>query len=239
MQRLSRTLAAIVLLGLGPVVSAQPPGAPRVELPTGNGKAEVEAACVACHQTNLIVGSTGYSEEGWRYLTGQMIKLTAALASTVAGYLATNFPPRPGRRRSSCRATRRSRSRSGRADARPAAARSAANGRRHDLVGGHVREPVGRLNPATGEMREYRLDPTRARTASSTIARQHLVHGQRQRHGRQARSGDRRDQGLPDARCGARDPHTPIFDARAICGSRCRTATWSAGSSRPRARSSS
>ena len=96
MQRLSRTLAAIVLLGLGSVVSAQPPGG-RVELPAGDGKEQVEAACVACHQTNLIVGSTGYTQDGWRYLTKQMIALQEPLASTITGYLAAQFPPKNDR----------------------------------------------------------------------------------------------------------------------------------------------
>ena len=72
---------------------AQPPGFRATPLPDGEGKAQVEAACVACHQTNMIQGSVGYTEEGWRYLTSKMIALQEPMRSTITKYLATHFPP--------------------------------------------------------------------------------------------------------------------------------------------------
>ena len=73
---------------------------------------------------------------------------------------------------------------------------------------------VGRLNPATGEMREYKLPPD-ARPHSIINDRDGNIwyHGQRQRHDRPARSrtGEIKVYPMPDP--AARDPHTPIFDS--------------------------
>ena len=214
MQRLPRTLAAIFSLSFGLLASAQPPGAPRVELPAGNGKAEVEAACVACHQTNLIVGSTGYSEEGWRYLTGQMIKLDGALASTVTQYLAAHFPPKNDRQ------------------PRLMAGNTEISFKEWTppTLGQRPRDPlqmrdgtiwwagmyaslVGRLDPKTGEMKEWRLDP---------MARPHSIIDDRDGNiwytgngngtvGKlEPKTGKITVYPMPDP--AARDPHTPIFN---------------------------
>ena len=48
---------------------------PLSALPKGSGKELVEAACVACHQTDIIFSSTGYTHDRWRHLVGTMIDL--------------------------------------------------------------------------------------------------------------------------------------------------------------------
>jgi virginiamycin B lyase len=66
-------------------------------LPDGAGKEAVQARCSACHGVNLITGSTGYTRERWQDLISTMIKLPDDQAATVTQYLATHFPPKPGR----------------------------------------------------------------------------------------------------------------------------------------------
>jgi virginiamycin B lyase len=214
MQRLSRTLAATFLFSPALLVFAQPPGAPRVELPAGHGKTEVEAACVACHQTNLIVGSTGYSEEGWRYLTGQMIKLDGALASTITQYLAAHFPPKN--------------------DRQPKLVAGSAEISFKEwtppTLGQRPRDPlqmrdgtiwwagmyaslVGRLDPKTGEMKVWRLDPT-ARPHSIIDDRAGNIWYTGNGNGTvgklEPNTGKITVYPMPDS--AARDPHTPIFN---------------------------
>ena len=45
------------------------------ELPDGDARALVETFCVACHQTNYIPRSGGYTAEHWRELVLSMVDL--------------------------------------------------------------------------------------------------------------------------------------------------------------------
>ena len=92
----------------GPTPAAQGPAAPagggrqgggrgQVQLPPGPGVDVVTASCGSCHGLNAITGSTGYTEEGWRSLVTTMIQLPDAALVSATRYLATNFPPKPGR----------------------------------------------------------------------------------------------------------------------------------------------
>ncbi len=64
-------------------------------LPDGEAKAMVEGVCTACHQTNMITGSSGYTQDGWKELTATMIDLSGSPESRdqITKYLAANFPP--------------------------------------------------------------------------------------------------------------------------------------------------
>ena len=70
---------------------------PLSDLPEGEGRQLVEAACVACHETDIIYSSAGYTYEQWRRLTSGMIDLPEPLASGIHNYLATSFPERRDR----------------------------------------------------------------------------------------------------------------------------------------------
>ena len=85
-------IAASLSLGLPGLVQAQ-----EMELPDGQGKELVQASCVACHETNMITGSTGYTHEQWTHLISKMIDLPDPLKSGVTSYLAANFPPKADR----------------------------------------------------------------------------------------------------------------------------------------------
>jgi virginiamycin B lyase len=159
--------AASVVLAAG--LSAQAPqgGGGRqggrgqqVDLPEGDGKAIVTAACSACHGLNMITGSAGYTQAGWQDLTRTMIAMPDAQAATASQYLATHFPPKPGRApklvpgdvtvtfREWIVPTLGQRSRD------PIQLKDGTI-----WWTGQFASLVGRLNPRTGEMKEYKLAP--------------------------------------------------------------------------------
>ncbi len=67
-------------------------------LPDGPGKELVEATCVACHETDIIYSSNGYTHAQWSYLVDGMIDLPDPLRSNILHYLATSFPEKYDRR---------------------------------------------------------------------------------------------------------------------------------------------
>ena len=68
-------------------------------LPEGKGEHLVELVCTKCHGLNQITRAAGYnSPDEWRDLFSTMVKLADPQARTIAEYLASNFPEKPGRR---------------------------------------------------------------------------------------------------------------------------------------------
>lgn len=192
---------------------AQPLGRPPVELPAGAGKELVEAACVACHQTNLIVDSTGYSEEGWRYLAGKMIALPEPAMTTAARYLAEHFPESnergptlvPGNVRVSFREWTVPT-----LGQRPRDPIQLADGT--IWWAGMYASLLGSLNPQTGEMREYRLAPDARPHSLVADAAGHIWYtgnGNGTVGKLDPATGEIEVYRMPDP--AARDPHTPIF----------------------------
>ena len=61
----------------------------------GEGKALVQGTCLACHKANQITRTSGYTQAGWKELTGTMIDLSATLEEQgkITNYLAKHFPP--------------------------------------------------------------------------------------------------------------------------------------------------
>jgi virginiamycin B lyase len=130
-------------------------------LPDGQGKELVEAACVACHETDIIWSSTGYTHEQWSRLTSRMIDLPDPLASNITQYLAANFPQSYDRLPKLV----------------PGDTKVTFMEWAVPTLGQRPRDPVmtpdgmiwwagmygsliGRLDPKTGEMTEWKLDPT-------------------------------------------------------------------------------
>jgi virginiamycin B lyase len=93
MHQSTRVLLSTALVGLGLPALAQAQITGPDELPDGEGKNLVQGICSACHQVNLITGSVGYTQDGWRYLFGHMINLSDPIATQISEYLAANFPP--------------------------------------------------------------------------------------------------------------------------------------------------
>ena len=194
------------------------PGQQAVTLPEGGGRDVVQAACTKCHGLNQITGSTGYTREKWQELFGTMIKLPDAQAATVSQYLATHFPPKPGREpvlvggpvtvtfKEWMVPTRGQRSR--------------------DPVqtpdgmiwwAGQYGNIAGRLNPRTGEMKEFPLPPgTRPHSIISDRAGTiwYMGNGNGTVGKLNPATGEITVYPLPDP--AARDPHTPVFDRNGI-----------------------
>lgn len=62
-------------------------------LPAGPGKDLVEGMCAACHPVRNIERSLGYSQDGWRELIATMIDLKGSPEEkTITAYLAAHFP---------------------------------------------------------------------------------------------------------------------------------------------------
>ncbi len=78
---------------------AQPPGqAIDLTLPDGDGKALIESICYSCHTVFNIVGSAGYdSSEEWQNVFGTMVTLPDSQAETIGSYLAEHYPADPSR----------------------------------------------------------------------------------------------------------------------------------------------
>src|SRR5690606_19350485 len=147
-------LAAAALLPAAPALAQQQ----QPSLPEGPGREIVQASCGSCHGLNNIVNSAGYDKAGWQHVIEAMIALPPAQADQVTTYLATHFPPRAER-----------------APTRVAGAEMVKITEfMAPTLGQRVRDPleardgalwwtgmfaslVGRMDPRTGEMREYKL----------------------------------------------------------------------------------
>jgi virginiamycin B lyase len=206
------------------MVQAQAPGGGRgagrgrgpaaVDLPDGAAKATVQSVCAACHGLNLITGSAGFDRDGWRNLVATMVAFPPAQLDTVTAYLAEHFPEKPGRRPTLVAGNTTISFKEWIVPTlgqRPRDPLQLADGT--IWWAGMYASLIGRLNPATGEMREYKL---------ASDARPHSIVADRAGHiwytgngngtvGRlDPATGSITVHKMPDP--AARDPHTPIFD---------------------------
>ncbi|HYH07756.1 MAG TPA: hypothetical protein VEK11_11935 [Thermoanaerobaculia bacterium] len=85
-----KLLFATLLLAALPM-----PGTKFKELPPGQGKAEVEAACYACHASDLLAQQR-LTEKQWTASVEKMVRWGANVPDkeVVVRYLARNFGPR-------------------------------------------------------------------------------------------------------------------------------------------------
>src|SRR6266850_7062515 len=86
-------VVALLLAALSTNTQGQGRGAP-VTMPDGPGKEIVQMSCTKCHALNLIANS-GYSRAEWQTVFNTMVDLPADQASSLADYLAKNFPDKP------------------------------------------------------------------------------------------------------------------------------------------------
>ena len=131
-----------------------------MQLPEGAGQELVQASCTECHGLNLIANSWGNTREGWADLFNSMVELPQDQADVIAGYLATHYPVKPAPE----------------AVLIPGGASVSISewivpslgSRPHDPLAaadgsvwwtGQWSSKLGRLDPATGVMKEYPLPP--------------------------------------------------------------------------------
>jgi virginiamycin B lyase len=213
---LTAALLASSVLALIPL-AAQAQGGPPANLPEGAGKQMIEAVCTGCHQTNMITQSSGYTRDGWKELTNTMVNLGAApdTQNAILDYLASHFPPNYNKRQ---------------AKLVPGPREITIKEWVTPTLGQRARDPIqaedgsiwwagqfgnliGRLNPKTGEMKEYQLPP---------MAKPHTI--ELDRKGRpwytgnmngtvgmiDPETGKATEYKMPDPK--AKDPHTLVFN---------------------------
>ncbi len=157
--RLLPPLVAAALLGaIIPAMAQQPARA----FPEGPGRSEVLGICGSCHDLNRL--TAGYTPDGWRTVVRMMRNFGAPVpddqVAAITDYLIKSFPEK----------------------ARPAAVIvpgpvevnirewpvATPGSRPHDPLAardgsiwytGQLANVLGRLDPATGQIREFRLDP--------------------------------------------------------------------------------
>jgi virginiamycin B lyase len=209
------SLIAAACLLVPVAVQAQAPG-----LPEAPGKALVEGACTGCHQTNMITQSSGYTRPHWNELIGTMIDLTRSPEQLAAinDYLATHFPPN----------TRRT------PKLVPGGTEIKFTEWQTPTLGQRTRDPmqapdgsiwwagqfgnmIGRLNPTTGEMKEYPL-PANAMPHTVEIDAKGTPWYTGNKNGSIGKldpaTGKVTVYQMPDP--AAKDPHTMIFDRKGI-----------------------
>jgi virginiamycin B lyase len=204
-------------LSLGVFATAQVQGA---TLPDGAGKQQVESNCAACHDERQITRSSGYTRDGWKELIAAMVDLSGdpAVRDGITQYLAANFPPN----------TRRApKLVSGQAQVaftewtvptlgqRPRDPIEAADGA--IWWAGQWGNVVGRIDPATGAMKEFPL-PANAKPHTVTLDRQGMVWYTGNKNATIGRidpkTGRITEFKMPDV--AAKDPHSAIFDGKGI-----------------------
>lgn len=205
----------LVVLTVRPGVDAQPrQSAP---LPEGEGKELVEATCTACHPTDQITRSSGYTREGWRALILTMVDMSAMPElETLSAYLARHFPAQTHLQPTLV----------------PGDATISFREWQVPTLGQRARDPVqapdgsiwwagqwanliGRIDPESGDMREYLL-PAGAKPHSVTPDENGNIWYTGNGNGTigklDPRTGIVTEYKMPDP--AARDPHTAVFDLK-------------------------
>jgi virginiamycin B lyase len=189
-------------------------------LPEGAGRQLVEGACTSCHAVNQIAGGSGYTAAGWLEIASTMIDLSGSPATRdeIVQYLSSKFPPHDKRAPKLV----------------PGTAKITFKEWQVPTLGQRSRDPVeaadgsiwwagqwgnviGRIDPATGTMKEYPLPPK---------AMPHTVLTDRAGNiwytGNKNATVGKLDPGtgkiteykMPDP--AAKDPHSAIFDANGV-----------------------
>jgi virginiamycin B lyase len=216
----SASIAFAAFAGVAIVTMARAQEDASAGLPAGAAQEMVSGVCTGCHQANMITRSSGYTREGWKELTSTMIDLSASpeTQNQIVDYLAQNFPPNTKR--------------AAKLIAGPA--QIAFKEWQAPTLGQRARDPVeasdgsiwwvgqfgnviGRLDPATGAMKEYQLPP-KSLPHSVTLDRDgnpwFTGNGNGTIGKLDAKTGEFKVYTMPDP--AARDPHTAEFDRNGV-----------------------
>jgi virginiamycin B lyase len=191
------------------------------ELPEGNGKTIVQTKCVQCHDAGRVTRA-GYNEKGWLNAINMMQNVGATLSkdqiTELTKYLAKNFPERPRPK----------------AVIVPGSAKvvfkewvvPTPGSRPHDPLAmpdgalwytGQFAHTLGRLDPKTGQFKEYRLTskPGPHGLAADKDGNIWYTGNFNGRIGKlNPKTGELTEYHMPNP--AARDPHTPIFDQKGV-----------------------
>ena len=194
--------------------------APAGGLPEAPGKELVAGVCIGCHQADQITRSSGYSREHWKELIGTMVDFSSAkdTQDQITQYLAEFFPAH------TLRAPKLV----------PGPVEISFKEWQVPTLGQRTRDPIeapdgaiwwagqfgnllGRLDPKTGEMKEYRL-PDNAKPHNITLDAKGTPWYTGNMNGTVGKldpaTGKVTEYKMPDPK--AKDPHTAIFDKNGI-----------------------
>ena len=210
--------AAVAALSIAAPLSAQRGGrGAAAPLPDGPGKAIAEKMCTSCHPTSLISSSNGYSRQGWKELFDSMVDVPPADAAVLADYLAKNFPEKPAPEAVVIEGNAKVDIQEWMIPTR--------GSRPHDPLAtpdgmiwwtGMFANKLGRLDPKTGQMKEYDLKTPRSGPHGLTADKAGNVwftaNSSRYIGKLDPKTGEVTEYQLNDP--DARGPHTPIFDQK-------------------------
>jgi virginiamycin B lyase len=209
-------LAVAVISFIAPGASEAQRGGGPVQLPGGAGKDLVQQRCVTCHPLGQIASSAGYDQAGWKHVIESMMVLPADQMNTATEYLATHFPEKPGRRPTLVAGPVKVTFKEWVVPTLGQRSRDPLQ-MKDGLIwwAGQYGSLVGRLNPKTGEMKEFELPPEVK--PHSIIADRagniwYMGNGNATVGRLNTATGGITVFKMPDP--GARDPHTPMFDQK-------------------------
>ena len=191
-------------------------GPPPVQLADGPGREQVQATCARCHGLNLIAGSWGYTKDGWQDRIATMVKLPPAELESISGYLATHYPIKdvPGAVLLSGPATVTIKEwMAPTLGSRPHDSHAAADG--SIWWTGQFASKLGRLDPRTGQIREFDLPANTQPHGLAEDAEGNIWYTGIQKGviGKlDPKTGQVREYPITEA--GVRGPHTPILDKK-------------------------
>ena len=212
MSRRARASLAAALLGLAAPVTAHGQSDP---LPEGAGKPMVEGVCAACHGVNLVQNSSGYTREGWEELILTMIDLSGSPElETITEYLATHFPENTKRAPTLMPGEVSIKFQEWKAPTLGQRTRDPVQAPDGSIWwSGQWSDLVGRVDPETGEIREFPLPPG-SKPHTVTADRDGNIWYTGNGNGTMGRLDPRTGEvtvyPMPDP--DARDPHSAIVD---------------------------
>jgi len=214
MSRLSITsLAGLFFFMVVPLTAQGQPA----QLPEGDGKQIVQGVCTACHETNQITRSSGYNRDGWRELIQTMIDLSGSPAGeTISKYLASHFPAGTNLKPTLVSGNASITFREWKVPTLGQRSRDPVQAADGSIWwAGQWANLVGRINPKTGEIREYRL-PEGAKPHTVTTDQEGHIWYTGNGNGTvgklEPRTGTITVYKMPDP--AARDPHSAIVDRK-------------------------
>jgi virginiamycin B lyase len=208
--RRSLFVAAFVLVA---PFSAQAQG-----MPDGHGKDLVEVTCSGCHNLNMIERSSGYSRDGWAELIASMIDLSGTEQVETTAYLAEHFPESDRRAPSLSDGAMNVAFEEWKAPTLGQRSRDPVEAPDGSIwFAGQWADLVGRIDPATGEVKEYPL-PVGAKPHTVTADPEGRIwytgNGNATVGRLDPTTGEVTVWEMPDP--AARDPHSMIVDAGGI-----------------------
>ncbi|HEX5282002.1 MAG TPA: hypothetical protein VFW28_18115 [Micropepsaceae bacterium] len=188
-------------------------------LPNGAAKDIVQSACSACHQLNIVT-SAGHTPDEWTRIVGEMVtkgaQVPANQVSTLTQYLASNFPPRARPASSILTGAVQANFKEWPLPSRafPHDPYAAADGSL--WYSGQFGNLLGRLDPATGQFREYPLKTPSSGPHGLVGDRSGNIWFTANFRGYIGKLDPGTGQVTEYKVPGGRDPHTPMFDQRGI-----------------------